>query len=127
MPDETKPDPVEPKPDDPLKRRFRELKATGLDGPTAWAQARRELEGATVREPPLPAPKLELVPRAAFGARRCARPAEVAWTADHLLVADVRPEESPSAAAWGLLTWARTEPRRFWEELYPMLLPPRSK
>lgn len=35
------------------------------------------------------------------------------------LGADVRPQDAPSAGAWGLLTWARRNPGRFFETILP--------
>ena len=43
------------------------------------------------------------------------------WVYDNLGVADITPEEAPSSGAWGLLEYARTEPREFYKSWMSMV------
>jgi hypothetical protein len=43
------------------------------------------------------------------------------WVYDNLGVADITPEESPSSGAWGLLEYARSEPREFYKSWMAMV------
>ena len=43
------------------------------------------------------------------------------WVYDNLGVADITPEDAPSSGAWGLLEYARTEPREFYKSWMAMV------
>lgn len=68
------------------------------------------------------------VPKEVFGGR----PSEqmtvaVNWVANHILVADVGPEDSPGPMAWSLLQFGRENPNVFWRDVWVKLLPSRSQ
>ena len=69
------------------------------------------------------------IAREVFLGKTCSVLASIQWVADNLIVAGVGPEDAPSPAAWGLLTWAGQSPvsRLEFYRMMSKLLPSRAE
>lgn len=56
-----------------------------------------------------------------FGGETSSLKQDYQWVYDNLAVEDVTPKESPSSGAWGLLQFARTDPKSFYVEWMRMV------
>ena len=113
---------------DDFKRRREELVAGGMSKGVAYAQAVSEF-GAS-EAPGLPAPptrenrRVEL-PRPpesdVFEGKQSTLREDYQWVYENIAVGNVEPEESPSAGAWGLLQFAKNDPKAFYVEWMRMV------
>ena len=56
-----------------------------------------------------------------FQGRTASLQSDFGWVYENQAVEDVRPENAPSSGAWGLLQFARMEPRAFYTEWLRMV------
>ncbi len=98
-----------------------QLKKRGVDPVSAWEflmEYYNELD--SVEDPTAVDPKV-------FAGKDCPEHVAIRWVAEHLECdpTAVKPEEAPSARAWGLYRWATRSPtnrNRFWESHYTKIL-----
>lgn len=94
------------------------LKDGGMDERDAWLTA----AGEEVPERNEPTDALA----SDFADKAASEPESVRWVADNISVKGVKPSDAPSAAAWGLLQWAKssvTTKDRFFTQVYTRLMP----
>jgi len=79
----------------------------------------------------LPVPLAGAVSRVVFDGKPAAKLRdELDWVAANVCIIDVRPEDAPSATAWGMLAWARqnwTNWTEFYKSFMSRLMPTRSQ
>ncbi|OQA04091.1 MAG: hypothetical protein BWY69_00109 [Planctomycetes bacterium ADurb.Bin401] len=115
------------------------LKAGGHDAKSAWAKARQKFQpvsdGASLAENNsdddtiLPAGDTVCMDNFCDKPPVTAR-AVVQWVFDHIDIADVKPEDAPSAGAWSFLQRVRTYPdllKEFYRTIWAKMLPTRSE
>ncbi len=107
---------------DAFGARLKELKAEGMTGTEAKAQAIEEFSE------PLPRTDDDAgrVPAEVFQGKVSTAQAEVLWVKDHIGVTGVLPEDAPSSGAWGLYHRVMSEPANqttFWTKIYPKIFP----
>ena len=110
-----------------FKYRRAECEAEGLSKKRAWNAAAKEFGfGGTAADPPDkpvetgPPKKRERPKKEQFKGKSASLRAEFQWVYDNVAVGDVKPEESPSSGAWGLLEFARNDPRTFYSRWLEM-------
>ena len=102
---------------DAFEARRKALRAEGMTGSEVYEQVISEFAE------PLPRihDETDLPPPEVFEGKTATEREEVTWVAGALAVTDPRPEQAPSAAAWGLYQWVATAPENqdvFWNKLY---------
>lgn len=75
-------------------------------------------------------PSLPMVKSDTFDDKKCTEVEAVRWVADNMMVENPKPEDCPSAAAWGMLGQCRSSmisQSDFWKQTYPKLLPSKTE
>lgn len=90
-------------------------KAFGFDG--AYYQDERKAAKARGN----PVTLVASAPADVFAGKDGSVRGDFGWVYDNLGVADISPEEAPSSGAWGLLEYARSEPREFYKSWMAMV------
>ena len=90
-------------------------KAFGFDG--AYYQDERQAAKARAN----PVTLVASAPSDVFKGKDGSVRGDFGWVYDNLGVADITPEEAPSSGAWGLLEYARSEPREFYKSWMSMV------
>ena len=101
----------------------------GLSSKDAWTAAANELGyGGTASTNPSKKVKSDLpkkkekprVSKDQFQGKSASLRAEFQWVYESVAVDDVNPEDAPSSGAWGLLEFARSDPRTFYSRWLEM-------
>ena len=108
-----------------------ELESQGYSKKESYSLARQQFgtsSGAgtpSTSPPPLEATPPELPNKYAkledFGGKTSSLKQDYQWVYDNLSVADVAPEDAPSSGSWGLLQFARSDPKSFYVEWMRMV------
>jgi hypothetical protein len=64
--------------------------------------------------------------KAEWDGRKTNEDSSIRWAFENLMVMDVSPADAPSAGAWGLLLWARSNPDDFYR-LWTRILPNKAQ
>jgi len=108
----------------------RALEKHGREKRDAWIEAARAFgfEGAYYQEERKaskarenPVTLVTSAPADTFKGKEGSVRGDFGWVYDNLGVADITPEDAPSSGAWGLLEYARTEPREFYKSWMSMV------
>ena len=98
------------------------LQAEGLSPSESWSQAAADFGFGEPRPVAQGIPgNGQPVTAELFGGRQSSVQSDFEWVYENQAVEDVRPEDSPSSGAWGLLQFARIEPRAFYTEWLRMV------
>lgn len=108
---------------DAFRARRKELKAGGMTGSEADAQAIEEFSQ------PLPRTDgdADRVPAEVFQGKSMPTQEIIGWVVDNIAISNVKPEDAPSPGAWAMLRWVqRTEANEsvFWRLIFPKLSGP---
>ena len=102
--------------------RRKDLQAEGLSPSESWDRAAAEFGFG---EPHSVAgggfSSTQQVTSEMFQGRTASLQSDFGWVYENQAVEDVRPENAPSSGAWGLLQFARMEPRAFYTEWLRMV------
>lgn len=107
---------------DEFYKHIENAKKGGMDGSAAW-------RGALTAFSHVKAPKPDTIPLTdptPFIGKELDEASTVRWVAASMALG-VKPEAAPSAAAWGLLLWAREHSDSFWQTVYTKILPSKSQ
>jgi hypothetical protein len=102
--------------------RRKDLQAEGLSPSESWDRAAAEFgfgEPHSVAEGGFSS--TQQVTSEMFQGRTASLQSDFGWVYENQAVEDVRPENAPSSGAWGLLQFARMEPRAFYTEWLRMV------
>ena len=102
--------------------RRKDPQAEGLSPSESWDRAAAEFgfgEPHSVTEGGFSSP--QQVTSEMFQGRTASLQSDFGWVYENQAVEDVRPENAPSSGAWGLLQFARMEPRAFYTEWLRMV------
>lgn len=111
---------------DDFKQRRTELEGEGVSKKDSWSRAAAEFGYGNGN---IPAPSTTTVKRVAkepgpkkdqFRGKTASLRAEFQWVYENVALEDVRPEDAPSSGAWGLLEFARSDPRTFYSRWLEM-------
>ncbi len=97
--------------------RRKDLQAEGLSPSESWERAAAEFgfgEPRTVADGGFSSP--QKATSEMFQGQTASVQSDFEWVYENQAVEDVRPENAPSSGAWGLLQFARMEPRAFYTE-----------
>ena len=108
----------------------RALEKHGREKRDAWIEAARafgfdgayyqdERKAAKARDNPVTL--VTSAPADVFEGKESSVRGDFGWVYDNLGVVDTSPEDAPSSGAWGLLEYARTEPREFYKSWMSMV------
>ena len=102
------------------------LEDHGRDKRTAWIEAARAFgfDGSYSTRSKPKAERVALIqdaPAEVFEGKSSNVRGDFAWVYSNMGVADISPEEAPSSGAWGLLEFARAEPREFYKSWMSMV------
>lgn len=104
------------------------LKRMGVEEKHVWEQAAEAFpplpEGVVAETPEEAAPEKPTAALTEDFINKTASDQEVVrWVADTLDLADVKPSDAPSAAAWNMRLWARGHKDRFYTQVFVKLMP----
>lgn len=107
--------------------------AEGLSKKEAWTVAANEFgfggvagdnhakpSEADPRKAPPPPPKPKKPLKREFEGKSASLRAEFQWVYENVAIEDVKPKDAPSSGAWGLLEFARNDPRTFYAKWLEM-------
>ena len=113
-----------------FKGRRAEYEAEGLSKTVSWNRAAEEFgfggkskdvdskeSKASPRKAP---PKPKQPSKKQFEGKAASLRAEFQWVYENAALEDVKPEDAPSSGAWGLLEFARSDPRTFYAKWLEM-------
>ena len=108
-----------------FKDRREAIESSGVTKKEAWNSAASEFGfgGAAKGSKPVPPLKTKDDTRAKkeqFQGKSASLRAEFQWVYENVAVGDVNPEDAPSSGAWGLLEFARSDPRTFYSRWLEM-------